>query len=294
MKTIFGAVIWNPYRSKRPRGFYNLLRGHSGVDLNYVFEELPSPVSGKIDKITKQPEMGNVIYLSDIEQGAIHVFAHMSKINVDVGQHIKVGDVLGVTGNSGSRTTSPHLHYEVITFMHARLLDDGLISVDMGAPRLGWQDIPLAREMDTLRLDYEMGGYREPTAVSMGNPHVVFFVEDVEKVDLRGLGPRIEHDPLFPERTNVQFVERLPDGALRHRIWERGAGATHASGSSACAVIVAAVRRGIIEGRSALLHQPGGTLRMEWREDNGHVQMTGPASEVFTGELNASLLELAE
>lgn len=116
MKTIFGAVIWNPYRSKRPRGFYNLLRGHSGVDLNYVFEELPSPVSGKIDKITKQPEMGNVIYLSDIEQGAIHVFAHMSKINVDVGQHIKVGDVLGVTGNSGSRTTSPHLHYEVITF----------------------------------------------------------------------------------------------------------------------------------------------------------------------------------
>lgn len=178
--------------------------------------------------------------------------------------------------------------------LHARLLDDGLISVDMGAPRLGWQDIPLAREMDTLRLDYEMGGYREPTAVSMGNPHVVFFVEDVEKVDLRGLGPRIEHDPLFPERTNVQFVERLPDGVLRHRIWERGAGATHASGSSACAVIVAAVRRGIIEGRSALLHQPGGTLRMEWREDNGHVQMTGPASEVFTGELNASLLELAE
>ena len=178
--------------------------------------------------------------------------------------------------------------------LHARLLDDGLISVDMGAPRLGWRDIPLAREMDTLRLDYEMGGYREPTAVSMGNPHVVFFVEDVEKVDLRGLGPRIEHDPLFPERTNVQFVERLPDGALRHRIWDRGAGATHASGSSACAVIVAAVRRGIIEGRSALLHQPGGTLRMEWREDNGHVQMTGPASEVFTGELNASLLELAE
>lgn len=178
--------------------------------------------------------------------------------------------------------------------LHARLLDDGLISVDMGAPRLGWRDIPLAREMDTLRLDYEMGGYREPTAVSMGNPHVVFFVEDVEKVDLRGLGPRIEHDPLFPERTNVQFVERLPDGVLRHRIWERGAGATHASGSSACAVIVAAVRRGIIEGRSALLHQPGGTLRMEWREDNGHVQMTGPASEVFTGELNASLLELAE
>lgn len=178
--------------------------------------------------------------------------------------------------------------------LHARLLDDGLISVDMGAPRLGWRDIPLAREMDTLRLDYEMGGYREPTAVSMGNPHVVFFVEDVEKVDLRGLGPRIEHDPLFPERTNVQFVERLPDGTLRHRIWERGAGATHASGSSACAVIVAAVRRGIIEGRSALLHQPGGTLRMEWREDNGHVQMTGPASEVFTGELNASLLELAE
>lgn len=178
--------------------------------------------------------------------------------------------------------------------LRARQTGRGLITVDMGAPRLEWRDIPLARAMDTLTLEYEIGPLKAPVAVSMGNPHVIFFVEDVAAVDLQALGPRIEHDPLFPERANVQFVERLADGSLKHRIWERGAGATHASGSSACAVIVAAVRRGIIDGRSASLHQPGGTLEMEWRESDGHVQMTGPASSVFTGELNASVLGEAE
>lgn len=178
--------------------------------------------------------------------------------------------------------------------LHARRMGEGLISVDMGPPRLDWQAIPLAREMDTLALDYEIGALRQPVAVSMGNPHVVFFVEDVAAVDLHALGPQIEHDSLFPERANVQFVQRLPDGSLKHRIWERGAGATHASGSSACAVIVAAVRRGIIDGRAAALHQPGGTLQMEWRESDGHVQMTGPATDVFMGMLNASVLGTGE
>jgi len=177
--------------------------------------------------------------------------------------------------------------------LHARQMGEGLITVDMGTPQLEWQAIPLAREMDTLALDYKIDELPKPVAVSMGNPHVVFFVEDVEAVDLYALGPRIEHDPLFPERCNVQFVQMLPDGSLKHRIWERGAGATHASGSSACAVIVAAVRRGIIDGRSALLRQPGGLLRMEWRESDGHVQMTGPATDVFTGELNAEVLGVA-
>lgn len=175
--------------------------------------------------------------------------------------------------------------------LHARAAADGLISVDMGPPRLDWQDIPLAREMDTLHLDFALGPLSDPVAVSMGNPHVVFFVEDADAIDLASLGPQIEHAPLFPARVNVQVVQVLPDGALKHRIWERGAGATHASGSSACAVIVAAARRGLISGRSALLHQPGGTLRMTWRERDGHVEMTGPAAEVFTGHLDPAILE---
>lgn len=180
----------------------------------------------------------------------------------------------------------------VVGDLLARDAGAGLITVDMGRPRLRWRDIPLAREMDTLALDYALGPLSAPAAVSMGNPHVVFFVDDAEAVDLADLGPRIERDPLFPARTNVQVVQALPDGSLRHRIWERGAGATLASGSSACAVIVAAVRRGVIPGRAALLHQPGGELRMEWREADGHVLMTGPAAESFTGEVDPALLEV--
>lgn len=180
----------------------------------------------------------------------------------------------------------------VVGDLLARDAGGGLITVDMGQPRLRWGDIPLAREMDTLALDYVLGPLSAPSAVSMGNPHVVFFVEDAEAIDLAALGPRIEHDPLFPARTNVQVVQALPDGSLKHRIWERGAGPTLASGSSACAVIVAAVRRGIIPGRGAVLRQPGGELQMEWREADGHVLMTGPTAESFTGELDPGLLDV--
>lgn len=116
MKHLLEAQILNPFRSHKPLGFYNLIKGHSGVDLNYHFEELPSPVSGKIEKILKQNEMGNTIYLDDLEQGNIHVFSHMNRIDVKAGDHIQRGQILGQTGNTGSKTTAPHLHYEVITF----------------------------------------------------------------------------------------------------------------------------------------------------------------------------------
>jgi len=166
---------------------------------------------------------------------------------------------------------------------------DGAVTVDMGMPRFGWQEIPLAREVDTLRLDFTCGPLHDPTALSVGNPHVVFFVADVETVDLAVLGPRIEHDPLFPRRTNVQVVQPLPDGDLRQRIWERGAGLTQASGSGACAAIVGAVRRGLAP-RRARLHQPGGTLTMEWRESDDHILMTGPVATSFCGVLAPALL----
>lgn len=167
---------------------------------------------------------------------------------------------------------------------------DGQVTADLGPARLDWRDVPLARAMDTLRLDYALGPLSEPVALSLGNPHVVFFVEDPEALDLERLGAAIEHDPLFPRRTNVQLVQVVSPTHLRQRIWERGVGPTQASGSGGCAAQVAAVRRGLTE-RRARVEQPGGDLVVEWREADGHVLMTGPVATAFCGTLDRSLLE---
>ncbi len=167
---------------------------------------------------------------------------------------------------------------------------DGEVTADLGPAHLDWREVPLAEPADTLRLDFARGPLREPVALSMGNPHVVFFVEqDPDAIDLATLGPAIEHDPLFPRRTNVQLVQVLSPTRLRQRIWERGAGLTEASGSGGCAAQVAAVRRGLTE-RRARVEQPGGALTVEWREADGHVLMTGPVATAFSGRLDESLL----
>ena len=166
--------------------------------------------------------------------------------------------------------------------------DCGLIEVDMGPARWGWRDIPLAHEADTASLPIEGG----PAACSMGNPHCCFFVDDVAAVPLATRGPAVEHDPLFPERTNVQFVQVLAPDRARVRVWERGAGETLASGSSSCAVLVNAVRRGLMD-RRAIIVLDGGELQMEWRED-GHVVMAGPVANVFEGVLSPDFIAAAE
>jgi len=162
------------------------------------------------------------------------------------------------------------------------------VSVDMGAVRLDWRDIPLAREMDTLHLDLARGPLRDPVGVNVGNPHAVFFVEDAEAVDLATLGPDLEHDPLFPERANIGVAQQLGPTALKVRVWERGVGITRACGTGACAAAVAAHRRGLT-GRDVEVRLDGGPLALEWRAD-GHVVMTGPASTAFHGVLNGALL----
>lgn len=159
---------------------------------------------------------------------------------------------------------------------------DGTVSVDMGEPRLDWNQIPLAREMDTLSVDMMYLPYSDPVAVNMGNPHIVFFVDDVEAVPLEECGPVLENDPMLPQRGNIEFVEKKKDGSLRMRVWERSAGITQACGSGACAVVVAATRRGIVD-RKARIHLDGGSLDLEWRDDN-HVIMTGPTAFSFRGE----------
>jgi diaminopimelate epimerase len=153
---------------------------------------------------------------------------------------------------------------------------DGLTSVNMGLPQLEWQDIPLARAMDTLELPIDGG----PTATGMGNPHCTFFVSDAEAVDLAVRGAEIERHPLYPERTNVQFASLVGPDHLRMRVWERGVGVTLASGSSSCATAVAAHRRGLT-GRMVTIDLDGGTLHIDWRDDG--VWMTGPTAHVFDG-----------
>jgi diaminopimelate epimerase len=159
----------------------------------------------------------------------------------------------------------------------------GRVAVDQGVPRLDWRDIPLACAMDTLHLELARGPLADPAAVSMGNPHAVFFVPDAEAVALETLGPALEHDPLFPERANIGVAQVLDRAQLRLRVWERGAGLTLACGTGACAALVAAVRRGLTE-RRATVRLDGGALELEWRAD-GHVVMTGPVATSFTGVL---------
>jgi diaminopimelate epimerase len=166
----------------------------------------------------------------------------------------------------------------------AEVLADGRVAVDMGAPRLDWRDVPLARPMDTLHLDLSAGPLSDPAAVSMGNPHATFFVADMAALPVETLGPGLEHDPLFPERANIGFAQVVAPDRLRLRVWERGAGLTRACGSGACAAVVNAHRRGLT-GRRVQVTADGGALEIEWRAD-GHVLMTGPAVTAFRGTVD--------
>jgi diaminopimelate epimerase len=155
-------------------------------------------------------------------------------------------------------------------------------TIDMGLPRFGWEEIPLAYGMDTAAMPVGWEELEKPFAVNVGNPHIVFFVDDPDAVDLARLGPLIESDPLFPERVNVNVA--APEGdAIRLRVWERGAGLTLACGTGACATAVAAVRRGLAKS-PVEVRLPGGALTIEWAP-GGTIRMSGPATHVFTGEL---------
>ncbi len=162
-------------------------------------------------------------------------------------------------------------------------LADGRASVNMGLPQQDWRDVPLARAVDPLHLP--LAG--DPVGVGMGNPHCVFFVDDAGAVDLGVLGPKVEHDPLFPQRTNVEFASVVAVDTLRLRVWERGAGITMACGSGACAAAVAAHLRGLT-GRAVTLQMDGGVLEVDWRDDG--VWLTGPVAHVFDGWLSPAML----
>jgi diaminopimelate epimerase len=166
----------------------------------------------------------------------------------------------------------------------------GLVTVDMGKPRLEWNEIPLSQMKDTVEFQFALEGRTvTASAVSMGNPHCVLFVGDAEKAPVAGIGPMIETHPLFPERVNVEFAQVLDKARIRMRVWERGAGITMACGTGAAATAVAAFRRGLTNRKVELILD-GGSLMLEWREDDGHVLMTGPGVTSFKGEVDLDRL----
>jgi|KBSMisStaDraftv2_1062788.scaffolds.fasta_scaffold42311_3 diaminopimelate epimerase len=168
---------------------------------------------------------------------------------------------------------------------------DSMISVDMGPPQLGWRDIPLSQDCDTNLFTVSIAGeeLHGAAAVSMGNPHCVLFVQKVQDAAVDTIGPAVESAPLFPERTNVEFVQVLSAEKLRVRVWERGTGMTLACGTGACAAMVAAKRRGLCGARAEVLLD-GGPLTIEWQDADSHVMMIGPATLVYRGEIDLRAL----
>jgi diaminopimelate epimerase len=159
-------------------------------------------------------------------------------------------------------------------------------SVTLEAPRFDWESIPLAYPVDTAAMPVGWEELEKPAAVNVGNPHVIFFVDDCDGVALDRLGPVIEHDPLFPQRVNVNVATITGPSSLKLRVWERGVGITRACGTGACATAVAAIRRGLVTS-PVTVSLTGGDLAIAW-QPGGTIEMTGPATHVFTGETDWS------
>ena len=176
--------------------------------------------------------------------------------------------------------------------------DETTFTVDMGAPRLAWDEIPLAEPFaDTTGIELQIGPIdapvlHTPSAVNMGNPHAIFWVEDVQAHDLGRIGPLLENHPIFPDRANISLAHVTARDALTLRVWERGAGLTLACGSAACAAVVAAARKDLT-GRKVRVTLPGGDLMIHWREGDGHVLLTGPIELEHEGVFAPAIFEKA-
>ena len=198
-----------------------------------------------------------------------------------------------VAGENGKRV----VNFETSAGLSSCKIEDQphTVTVDMGKPRFDWQDIPLAEEFrDTRAIELQIGPIdapvlHSPSAVNVGNPHAIFWVDDVNAYDLARLGPLLENHPIFPERANISLCRIVTRDHLIVRTWERGAGLTRACGSAACASTVAAARLKRAD-RRVRVTLPGGDLFVEWRERDDHVLMTGPVETEFSGKLDAAML----
>ncbi len=180
-------------------------------------------------------------------------------------------------------------------FLRARKAGDKLVEIDNGLPRFEWQDIPLSEPFaDTRHVELQLGPIdapliHSPSVVNVGNPHAIFWVNDLNVVDLGRIGPMLEHHPLFPERANITLAKVVAPNHAIVKVWERGAGLTQACGTAACAVMATGFRIKMLD-RAATVTLPGGDLFMRVNEDNGHIIMTGPVAYEFEGVVPAELL----
>ncbi|MGA0563998.1 diaminopimelate epimerase [Ancylobacter sp. VNQ12] len=193
------------------------------------------------------------------------------------------------------RTGRDHLVFESVAGLLDCRIAGEAITADMGMPHFGWHDIPLAGPVaDTRAIELQAGPadapvLRGPAVVNVGNPHAIFWVDDIDAVDLAHYGPELEHHPIFPERANISLAQFVGPDHIRLKVWERGVGLTRACGSAACAAAVAAARLGLA-GRRVTITLPGGDLVIDWRESDDHILMTGPAEFEFDGRLSAAML----
>lgn len=234
---------------------------------------------GAIQRIARASGADQVIALEHSMRGDVF----MRIWNNDGGEVAACGNVTRCVGwlvmNERSKPQAK-IETEAGLLIAHRTDKDNIIAVDMGSPLLKWEEIPLAERMDTRGIDVKIGPIdapylQLPGAVNMGNPHCVFFVDDVDALDIEAIGPLIEGHPLFPEKVNAGFAQVLAPDCIRLRVWERGAGLTKACGTGACAAVVAGVRKQLIDRKCTVIVD-GGELIIEWRESDDHVIMTGP------------------
>lgn len=233
-----------------------------------------------------------VIFLGDRHRGVgfdqLLLLEKSDKCDVLMRVYNSDGSQAGGCGN-GARCVAKYL-YELenikdlalettTTIWKTSYLGDDMYQVNMGKPKIKWNEIPLAKDADTLEL--ELGLSNKATCVNVGNPHAVFFVDDMSKIDLEKDGPYVEKHAMFPQKINVEFANIIDDKTIRMRVWERGEGITQACGTGATATLVAAVRKGLI-AKEADIILDGGTLHVLWdKDDSGEVLMSGPATQVF-------------
>lgn len=182
-----------------------------------------------------------------------------------------------------------HLIQTKAGLLKATTLDQNNVMVDLGAPIFEWQKIPLSQEADPLHLPLEFEGLKDPIALSVGNPHLIFFVYDVENIDLNHVGEHLTQHSLFPEGINIEIVEKVDERTLRMRVYERGVGITSACGTGAAASVVAAQKRGIVQKSSVTVLLDGGSLEVEYCDT---VRLTGEVSFIFQGHLNPSFIQI--
>lgn len=261
---------------KRP---FHKMHGLGNDFVIFDAHETPLEMDGRLARALSDRKTGigcdQLILLEPSDQADLK----MRIWNADGGEVESCGNASRCVALLIGNTTRIETKGGIITAM----AQDHGASVDMGSPRFGWQDIPLAYGLDTAAMPVGWNELQTPFAVNVGNPHIVFFVENADAVALDRLGPQIEQDPLFPERVNVN-VAAIEGDAIRLHVWERGAGLTRACGTGACATAVAAISRKLVNS-PVEVRLPGGNLSIAW-SPGATISMNGPASHVFEGAIN--------